>query len=83
MRLSPTIADFKGPNMLSLLLQNYPDHVVGRFSMAIISLFLKANYEAASILEPAPKQLGPLGLFKGLQAVVASLTRVDGDVAQV
>ena len=49
----------------------------------MLKLYTEANNEAAALLIPMPRQLGPLGLFKGMQAAVESLTKADADIAKV
>lgn len=63
--------------------QEYPGHVVMRLGQAVLKLCSKANAEALAELTPTPRQLGALGLFKGLEAVAKSLTKMDAKVHKV
>ena len=49
----------------------------------MLKLCARAHDEAAALLEPMPRQLGSLGLFKGMQAAVDALTKADADIAKV
>ena len=51
---------------------------MGKLGRAVLKLYNKENAEAMAELSPVPRQLGALGLFKGVEAVAKSLTKMDG-----
>lgn len=57
--------------------------MVGRLGRAVLKLYNKENAEAMTDLSPVPRQLGALGLFKGMEAVARSLTKMDANVKKV
>lgn len=57
--------------------------MVGRLGRAVLKLYNKENAEAMTDLTPMPRQLGALGLFKGVEAVAKSLTKTDAKVKKV
>ena len=56
---------------------------MGMLGMAVLKLLSAANEEASAYLAQVPQELGPLGLFKGIQAVANVLTQADAAMAQV
>lgn len=70
------------PAWLSLV-QEYPGHVVGRLGKAVLKLYNKEYAAAVAVVAPMPRQLGTLGLFRGVAAVAESLRKLDARVEKV
>ena len=64
-------------------MQEYPGHVVGRLGRAVLKLYSKEYSEAVAEVTPMPRQLGTLGLFRGVAAMAESLRKIDTKVEKV
>ena len=50
-------------------MQEFPDHVVGRLGRAVLKLYSKEYAEAVGEVTLMLRQLGTLGLFRGVAAI--------------
>ncbi|KAL3141970.1 hypothetical protein ABBQ32_004616 [Trebouxia sp. C0010 RCD-2024] len=62
------------------LLKAVPNHMVGRLSRALLHICKKDNAAALALLTLVPRQLGTLGLLKGMAAITEALSKVDAQV---
>ena len=56
---------------------------MGRLGRAVLKLYSKEYSEAVAQVTPMPRQLGTLGLFRGVAAVAESLRKLDARVEKV
>lgn len=70
-------------SVLALLVQAVPNHMVGRLSRALLHICKKDNAAALALLTLVPRQLGTLGLLKGMAAITEALSKVDAQVDKV
>lgn len=64
-------------------MQEYPGHVVGRLGRAVLKLYSKQYDEAVAEVTPMPRQLGTLGMFRGVAAMAEALRKLDARVEKV